>query len=99
MLPPWCSSLGHSICYHVRHNQKGWVCTLPRIRFDTMNSVNASTRFSNFQIHLGQSLHLIPPLIPDSLSSAKTPTDEARCAQKLIMDLQTDVNKRQFTTC
>ena len=41
--------------YHVRRNQKGWVRALPRIRFQIMNTVNASTNFSGFQLHLGRS--------------------------------------------
>jgi hypothetical protein len=43
-------TINQCICYHVRCNQKGWVRALPRIRFDIMNSVNASTGFLNFQI-------------------------------------------------
>jgi hypothetical protein len=42
-----------SLCYHVKRSQKGWVRALPRIRFAMMNTVNASTGFSNFQLHLG----------------------------------------------
>jgi hypothetical protein len=58
-----------------------------------MNSINASTGFSNFQICLGQSPHLIPPLIPNSLAPTMMQTDEAQRARKLIVDLQTDVDK------
>jgi hypothetical protein len=32
--------------FHVNRNQKGWVCALPRIRFQIMNTVNPSTKFS-----------------------------------------------------
>jgi hypothetical protein len=41
-------TINQCIWYHVHHNQKGWVHALPRIRFDMMNSVNASTGFLNF---------------------------------------------------
>jgi hypothetical protein len=37
--------------YHV-HHQKGWVHVLPRIQFQIMNTVNTSTGFSGFQLHL-----------------------------------------------
>jgi len=32
-----------------------------------MNTVNASTGFSNFQLHLGRSPRLIPPIVPTEL--------------------------------
>jgi hypothetical protein len=86
-------TMNQCIHYNVHRNHKGWVCTLPRIRFDIMNSVNASTGFLNFQIHLGRSPCLIPPLIPDSLSPATTWTDETEHAWKLTIDLQTDINE------
>ena len=43
-------TVNQCICYHICRNQKGWVCALPRIRYDILNSINASTGFSNFQI-------------------------------------------------
>ena len=48
--------------YHVTRNQKGWVRALPRVRFVIMNTVNASTKFSPFQLDLGRSPRLIPPI-------------------------------------
>jgi hypothetical protein len=85
--------INQCIRYHVHRNQKGWVHALPRIRFNMMNSVNASTGFSNFQIHLGRSPCLIPPLVPDSLTPITTQPDETQHARKLIVNLQTDVNE------
>jgi hypothetical protein len=81
------------IRYHVRRNQKGWVRALPQIRFDIMNSINASTGFLNFQIRLGRSLCLIPPIIPCTLSPITTQTDETQRARKLITELETNVNE------
>jgi hypothetical protein len=52
-----------------------------------------STEFSNFQICMGRSPRLIPPLIPDSLTPITTQPDETQRAQKLIVDLQMGVNK------
>ena len=49
--------------YHVKHNQKGWVKALPLIRFNIINTVNKSTGFSPFQLRMGQSAHVIPPLV------------------------------------
>jgi len=53
--------------FHVKRNQKGWVRALPRIRFQMMNTINASTKFSGFQLHLGRSPRVIPPIIPQTL--------------------------------
>jgi hypothetical protein len=58
-----------------------------------MNSVNTSTGFSNFQIWLGCSPHLIPPLIPDTLNHTSSDAEETEHAQKLIVQIQTDVNE------
>ena len=48
--------------FHVDRNQKGWVRALPRVRFHIMNSVNASTGFFPFQLHIGRAPHTLPPL-------------------------------------
>jgi hypothetical protein len=84
-------TINQCICYHVRQNQKGWVRALPRIRFDIMNSVNASTGFSNFQLRLGRSPRIIPPIIPDSLTEPISASSKSIRAQIVIDQLQTDV--------
>ena len=71
--------------YHVTRNQKGWVRALPRVRFAIMNTVNKSTGFSPFQLHMGRSPRLIPPITP----SART-TGDADPA-KLIDQINSDV--------
>ena len=48
--------------FHVERNQKGRVRALPPVRFHIMNSVNASTGFSPFQLHIGCSPRTLPPL-------------------------------------
>jgi hypothetical protein len=60
-------TVNQMLCFHVKQNQRGWVRALPRIRFQIMNTVNASTKFSGFQLHLGRSPRIIPPMIPQSL--------------------------------
>jgi hypothetical protein len=82
-------TINQCIRYHVRRNQKGWVCTLPRIRFDMMNSINASTGFLNFQIRLGRSPRIIPPIILDGLTYPISRTSEMIRAQIVIDQLQT----------
>jgi Chromo (CHRromatin Organisation MOdifier) domain len=54
--------------FFVECNQRGWVRALPLIRFNIMNTVNKSTGFSPFQLRMGRSPRLIPPLV-DSPSS------------------------------
>src|ERR1700683_103710 len=78
-------TVNQSLQYHVDHSQKGWVRALPRIRFKMMNSVNASTGFSNFQLHLGRSPHLIPPIVPSELP------DDLRLAAVRTKELITQI--------
>ncbi len=60
-------TVNQAIRFHVDRNQKGWVHALPVICFNMMNTVNASTGFSGFQLRMGRSPRLIPPLVPDRL--------------------------------
>jgi hypothetical protein len=60
-------TVNQAIRYYVQRNQKGWVRALLQIRFEMMNMVNASTGFSGFQLRMGWSVRLIPPLVPDRL--------------------------------
>jgi len=75
--------------YHVCQNQKGWVRALPRIRFQIMNSVNASTGFSGFQLHLGRSPRVILPIVPGNLPVELY--DAGQTATALIDRLNNDV--------
>lgn len=52
------------ICYAVEQDQKGWVQALPKIHFNIMNTVNASTSFSPFHLHFGKSACILPPITP-----------------------------------
>jgi hypothetical protein len=74
--------------YHVRWNQKGWASALPLIQFQIMNSVNGLTSYSGFQLLMGRSLRLIPPLLP--ITEENQTTEEAR-ATELIERLKYDV--------
>jgi hypothetical protein len=66
-------TLNQAIRYHVHRNQKGWVKALPRIQFNIMSTINASTGYSPFQLRLGQYVTLphtslgTPTKVPDSL--------------------------------
>ena len=84
-------TVNQCICYHVQRNKKGWVRALPQIRFDIMNSVNAPTGSLNFQLRLGRTPRIIPPLIPTILSNPLTAKDDTSCAIRVIERVQMDV--------
>lgn len=88
-------TVNQAIRYHVERDQLGWVCALPRIRFAMMNTVNASLGFTGFQLRLGRSPRLIPPLVPQMIkdvSSELTPADTKRAAA-LISQIDLDVSE------
>ena len=74
----------------VERNQRGWVKALPRVRFWIMNTVNASTGFSPFQLHIGRSPRIIPPLI-----SSTELAEEESDAHSFLSRLQDDVHEAQ----
>ena len=52
------------IQFAVEQDQQGWVQVLPKVRFDIMNTVNASTGFTLFQLQFSKSAHILPPIVP-----------------------------------
>jgi hypothetical protein len=75
--------------YHVHQNQKGWVHALPHICFQIMNTVNASTGFSGFQLHLSCSPRALPLIIPNTVPIELQ--DAADNANILIQQLKDDI--------
>lgn len=71
--------------FHVDRHQKGWARSLPRVRFDIMNTVNKSVGYSPFQLRLGRSPRIIPPLVPDT----GTAGDDENLARDVVERLQT----------
>jgi hypothetical protein len=61
--------------------------------FDMMNTINASTGFSGFQLRLGRSPRLIPPLVLERLLSELAGTTEAERARVLIEKMENDTAK------
>jgi hypothetical protein len=55
-------TINQCIHYHVQCNQKGWASKLPLIHFHIMNAPNASTGYSPFQLRMGRSPCIIPPI-------------------------------------
>jgi hypothetical protein len=39
--------------YYVKQNQKGWARALPKVHFDIMNTINASTGLLGFELKSG----------------------------------------------
>ena len=58
-----------------------------------MNTVNASTGFSNFQLHLSRSPHVIPLLIPSSLPQNLCST--ATQGEDVIAWINVNINEAQ----
>lgn len=73
--------------YHIDRNQKNWVKSLPIVHFNIMNTANASTGFSPFQLHMGRSPRLIPPLITGRQFKRPKPSPEEQDATSLIESL------------
>lgn len=70
--------------FFVDRNQKGWVDALPRVRFNIMNTINASTKLSGFQLKSGFSPRVLPP----SINVPRNNKDAAlRCADDLIKSM------------
>lgn len=81
--------------YHVERNQTGWVKALPMVRFHLMNTVNTSTGFSPFQLRMGRSPRLIPPLTPNVPVDPPDDEQASAAAAALIERLHLDVAEAQ----
>lgn len=73
--------------YHVDRHQRGWVSALPRVRFHIMNTVNPSMDFSRFQLHLGRSPRIIPPLVSHPTSQSIPDIDAHDLLRRIHLDV------------
>ena len=78
------------IRFAVERDQLGWVKSLPKIRFNIMNTVNRSTGFTPFQLRFGRSPKLLPPIFH---SETQLPVE--KLASDLIQRMQLDVSEAQ----
>lgn len=84
-------TVNQCIRFHIERNQKGWAKSLPLIRFNIMNTMNKSTGFTPFQLRLGRTPRVLPPLV-----STKNLTDSADIsAAEVIQKIQTDTLEAQ----
>jgi hypothetical protein len=84
--------------YYVDRNQTGWVKALPKVRFDIMNTVNASTGFTPFNLKSGYSPRLIPPLLqgngtPHIIVMPPDTTPEEVAARAMVERLEMDIQE------
>ena len=82
-------SVIQALRFHIKHNQRGWVVALPRVCFSLMNTVNASTGFSPFQLHLGRFPRIVPALtaLPSNVAELKA-ADLIRLHEVLLFEAQ-----------
>jgi hypothetical protein len=72
------------ICFAVERDQKGWARALPKVRFDIMNTINASTGYTPFQLHFGKSPRILPPILPDHPDNNPTSTSAHSLLQSMV---------------
>jgi hypothetical protein len=81
-------TINQCIRFHVDRTQHGWKWALPRIRFNLMNTINTSTGFSPFQLRMGRSPRIIPPLVVNE----NDVVEDIR-ALDVITKLESDINE------
>ncbi len=80
-------TVNQAVRYHIERNQKGWVCAMLMICFNIMNTVNASTGFSGFQLCLGRSPRILLPFVPANLiDGSQALVDAAMIIERLNND-------------
>jgi hypothetical protein len=80
--------------FHVDRNQSGWVRSLPRVRFAIMNTINRSTGYSPFQLRMGRSPRVLPPLTMDA-AKEESKIPEGFQAVEMFRQLELDVMDAQ----
>jgi len=83
-------TVNQALRFHVERNQRGWVRALPRVRFDMLNTINASTGFTGFQLKTGHSPRVIPLLVPLVNTEDSSDID---CALRVLKQLDDDVRE------
>ena len=77
------------IRFAVERDQKGWVQALPTVRFNLMNTINASTGFTPFQLRFGRPARILPPIVPpDEDRTEPTASELIKQMQPIQMEAQ-----------
>lgn len=91
-------TLNQCLRFYVDRTQKGWVKALPSIRFTMMNTKNASTGLSGFQLRLGCSPRVIPPLVTaEPEPSTEKPEELLRRIQLYEMEARDSLLQHKVT--
>ena len=75
--------VNQSICFFIDWNQKGWVKALPILHFNMMSTINKFTGFIPFQLRMGQTPWIPPPLIPVDSSAPWHEISAAQVIEKI----------------
>lgn len=86
-------TINQAIHFYVEWNQMGWVNALPKIRFDIMNSVHASTGLSMFELRYGSSPRVLPPLVGDINVKHCDPAESADDAESFLQSIALTVRE------
>ncbi|PPQ76896.1 hypothetical protein CVT24_008781 [Panaeolus cyanescens] len=81
-------TVNQAIRFYIDRHHKGWVNALPAIRFHIMNTVNRSTSFSPFQLRLGTSPRILPPMLPLQPNAPKTFVDVYNLMNDIFLNVQ-----------
>jgi len=73
--------------FHVERNQKGWKRALPRVRFQMMNTINKSTKYTPFQLRLGKSPRVIPTLVEATADASKEQISARAVCEQIAIDV------------
>jgi hypothetical protein len=79
-------TVNQCIYFYIERNQTGWVKNLPLICFNLINTVNKSTTFSPFQLCMGHSPHILPPLVSNSSSKDLSEASAAKLIEKIHLN-------------
>jgi transposase InsO family protein len=85
-------TVDQALRYFVDRHQTGWIKALPCVRFNMMSTMNASSGYAPFHLHLGRMPRLLPPLQTEEIRKTREnfPNDIAN-ALDAIISLKTDV--------
>ena len=84
-------TVDQSIHYFVEWNEKGWVQALSCVHFNMLNTVNALMGFLGFQLKMGHSPRLLPPVVKlllVGLVGMKEAVDMASIIEQVALDVQ-----------
>jgi hypothetical protein len=88
-------SISQAIRFYVERNQMGWVKALPAVHFNFINTINSSTGFSPFQLHIGYSPRLVSPISLTPITNNDVMDSDEERARNLIACLKLDVMEAQ----